>query len=279
MAVDFNKPAHVLVVHGVQVGEDEGIQCDRQIRALIAGSLAANHIDRDFVVRSYLYENINDRAQAFHQALARAVTSGKPLAGRSLELVIDAVGDVVTAATNASTAGVIRQGLREELLKSYRAHHQLIVVAHSLGTIYALDVINELIQSPHYFKGDDRTSWPVQGYISMGSPLGLGLQFAGIQVFDKRQIHTLADARHSLFAWHNYYNPLDPIVSGSLFGKPVQSQGARGPVETRYGPSVQQASWLLRGHVVTSGDIWLLAHIAYWNDPSIGDRIVDMLWG
>jgi hypothetical protein len=47
----------------------------------------------------------------------------------------------------------------------------------------------------------------------------------------------------------------------------------------RYGPSVLASNWLLKGHVVTSGQQWLLAHFAYWSNPVIGDRLVDMLWG
>jgi hypothetical protein len=115
--------------------------------------------------------------------------------------------------------------------------------------------------------------------ITMGSPLGLGLEIAGIKIFEKRVINSIPGAKFALFPWHNYFNRLDPIVSGNIFGTPVDVEDARGPVEMRYGPSVQGSNWLLQGHVVTSGQQWLLAHTAYWNNPAIGDRIIDMLWG
>jgi hypothetical protein len=279
MPVDFKKPAHILVVHGVQTGEDSSIKSEQQIRALLTRSLADIHVEKDFEVSAFLYENINDDAQHFYQLIGSAITKGKPLIGKALDTVIDLAGDVVTAAKNTSTAHKIRKGLRDKILESYRSKNQVVIVSHSLGTIYALDVVNELIANNNYFKGDDYNSWPVQGLITMGSPLGLGLEMAGIKIFEKRVINTIADAKFALFPWHNYYNRLDPVVSGNVFGTPVQIDGARGPVEMRYGPSIQGTNWLLQGHVVTSGQQWLLSHTAYWNNPTIADRIIDMLWG
>ncbi len=279
MPVDFRKPAHVVVVHGVQSGEDEDIKSEQQIRLLINRSLAESHIEKEFLVKGYLYEDINDNAQQLYQGIAKAITSGKPLVGKAFETVIDLVGDVVTAAKNTSTAHLIRKGLQNTILESYRSKNQVVVVAHSLGTIYALDVINKLITMTNYFKGDDRNSWPVQGLITIGSPLGLGLEIGGVKIFEKRRINSIENAEFNLVPWHNYYNRLDPVVSGNIFGAPVEIEGAKGPVEARYGPSVLGASWLLQGHVVTSGAQWLLAHSTYWSNPAIGDNLIDMLWG
>ena len=279
MPVDFTRPAHVIVVHGVQSGEDEDIQSERQIRALINRSLTESHIERDFEVKGYIYENINDDAQRLYQQIGMAITAGQPLVGQALDLVIDLVGDVIIAAKNTSTAHKIRKGLSDLILESYKARSQVVVVAHSLGTVYALDVVNQLIGRANYFKGDDRASWPVQGLITMGSPLGCGLDFAGVKIFEKRKIVGIDNARFSLFPWHNYYNRLDPIVSGNIFGEPAEIEGAAGPVESRYGPSVLGKNWLLKGHVVVSGAQWMLAHTAYWSNPAIGDNLVDMLWG
>ncbi|GEM_PF-1029413 len=279
MPVDFRKPAHVIVVHGVISGEDDDIESAQQIRSLINRSLAENHIEKEFQSEGYLYEDINDDAQEFYKRIGKAITSGNPLVGKALETVVDLVGDVVTTAKNTSTAKAIRQGLQEKILESYRSQNQVVVVAHSLGSIYAIDVINELITKARYFKGDDRSSWPVQGLVTIGSPLGLGLEIAGVKIFEKRKINSIENAEFNLLSWHNYYNRLDPIVSGSLFGAPVATDGAKGPVESRYGPSVLGASWLLHGHVVVSGAQWLFAHTSYWSNPALGDNLVDMLWG
>ena len=129
------------------------------------------------------------------------------------------------------------------------------------------------------FQGDDRTTWPVQGLVTMGSPLGLDLDFAGTKLFEKRNIEPVPDAQFEVFPWHNYYNRLDPVVSGNVFGSPVATDGSIGPVERRYGADMNDRQWLLRGHAVTSGKQWLFAHTAYWRSPRIGNRIVAMLWG
>lgn len=279
MAVDFKKDAHILAVHGVQVGEDKDITSDDSIRKLVTKSLSNSHIDRKFEASGFFYEDINDDAQKYYQLLSSAITKGKPLVGRALKLFIDVSGDVVTIAKNTSTAKKIRNKLRKQILESYNNGHQLVMVAHSLGTIYALDVINELIRNNNYFSGDDRTTWPVQGLVTMGSPLGLELDIAGLKIFEKRKISPIQNAEIEVLPWHNYFNRHDPIVSGNVFGKPIDLKGAKGPVEKRYGADTKKNQWLLQGHAVTSGNQWVRAHTAYWKNPKIGDQLVSMLWG
>ena len=279
MPVDFNNKAHIHVVHGVQTGDNNDIDSEKQIRELLTQALADMHVVKEFEVRGYVYEDINDKAQEFYQLIGTAITSGKFIAGKALKTVIDLVGDVVIAAENTSTAHLIRQGLRHAILDSYNAGHPCVVVAHSLGTVYSLDVVNELMGEASYFHGDDLTSWPVQGLITMGSPLGLDIDLLGINIFEQRTLHDLSGAEYSLFPWQNYYNRTDPVVSGRIFGAPANTDGAKGPLELRYGPSIQGMNWLLQGHVVTSGRQWLMAHTAYWNNPAVADRIFNMLWG
>jgi hypothetical protein len=279
MAVDYNKEPHILAVHGVQTGEDSQISSGDSIRKLVTKSLNNSNLDRNFDVPGFFYEDINDDAQKYYKALASAITRGKPLVGKGLKSIIDVSGDVVTAAKNTSTAKKIRNKLRKQILDSYTNGHRLVVVAHSLGTIYALDVINELLRNDEYFLGDDRSTWPVHGLLTMGSPLGLDLQIAGMEIFEKRKIEPLKNANFEVFPWHNYFNRLDPVVSGNIFGKPIKISGSNGPVEKRYGADTNACNWLLRGHAVASGDAWIKAHTAYWKKPKIGDQIVSMLWG
>ena len=279
MSVDFTKKARILTVHGVQTGSDADIDSDLKIKKLVARSLSQSHLQRDYEVSGFFYEDINDAAQKFYRTIASAITRGNPLAGRALKSVIDIVGDVVTAAKATSTAKKIRTKLRRQILKTYSNGHQLVLVSHSLGTIYALDVLSALMAEDGLFSGDDKSTWPVQGLITMGSPLGLEKKIANIVIFEKRNVGRLDQAQFEVFPWHNYFNRLDPVVSGSVFGKPVDIVGAKGPVERRYGNDTQAANWLLHGHAVTSGKQWILAHTAYWKNPKIGDRIVDMLWG
>jgi hypothetical protein len=279
MSLDFAKKAHILVVHGVQTGSDGDIDVDEKIRKLVARSLERSHLDRDFDVRQYLYEDINDDAQRFYKLIAKGVLSGQPLAGRALSTVIDLVGDVVTAAAATSTAGKIRKGLKKAIRTSYDEGHRLVVVAHSLGTVYALDVLSQMMRDSELFVGDDRRTWPAIGLITMGSPLGLNIDLRAIKVFEHRKINPLSGGDYRVFPWHNYYNVLDPIVTGNVLGVPIEVTGARGPVESRYGEEAKEAGWLLQGHKSTAGRQWLLAHIAYWKNRKVGSKIVDLLWG
>ncbi len=279
MPIDWTKPAEVLVVHGVQTGSSADVDCDAKVRRIVERNLASSHLEREFGVSSYVYEDVNDDAVRFYELLAQAILSGQPLAGAALGTAIDLVGDVVIAAAGGSTAGRIREGLRAGIMAAYEAGRQLVVVAHSLGTVYALDVVNGLIGEDDVFVGDERDSWPVQGLVTMGSPLGLEIDLGPIEIFESRRIETLPDAEFEVFPWHNYFNALDPVVSGRVFGAPVEVRGSRGPVERRYGRETDAARWLLQGHRITSGRQWLLAHTAYWKNPRIGGKIVDLLWG
>ena len=74
-----------------------------------------------------------------------------------------------------------------------------MIISHSLGTVYALDAINELIRREEYFKGNDRKTWPVQGLITMGSPLGLEIEILGTTLFEKRKIEPIANAEFEVF--------------------------------------------------------------------------------
>lgn len=279
MTVDFAKDAHILVVHGVQSGDDKDIECDKQIRKLVSKSLDQNHIQREFNVTGCFYENINDKAQSFYKHIANAIFKGNPLAGKALKTVVDLAGDVVTASKNTSTAEKIREKIIKQIMDSYNSGHQLLIVSHSLGTVYALDAICKIMQQDNLFEGDDRSTWPVQGLVTMGSPLGLELDFAGLKIFDKCHIHSIHNPGTATFPWHNYFNKLDPIVSGSVFGKPIEVKGAQGPVEKRYSSDAEVSHWRLQGHSVAAGKQWVSAHCAYWKNQKIGDRIVDMLWG
>jgi hypothetical protein len=48
-------------------------------------------------------------------------------------------------------------------------------VAHSLGSIYAFDVLNSLIGDGEHFDPGSRKTWPIQGLLTLGSPIGLDM--------------------------------------------------------------------------------------------------------
>ncbi len=280
MSVDLAQPPHIVVVHGVQRGSGMNIALDETVAALIDRVLQQSHITEDYTVRQYVYEHKNDEHPTVRLArlIARAISGGRPLAGRALTEAIDLAGDVVINARDTSTAGRIRAGLAECILESHEKGHRVLLLGHSLGSVYALQTLNELIGHEDLFVGDDRRLWAVQGLVTLGSPLGLDMELPGVRIFPKVAIETVPSQVERL-PWHNFYSRHDPVVSGRVFGTRVAVEGSEGPVECRYRDATDQAGWLLHGHVVNSGLKWLLAHTAYWKDPTVGVRLVSMLWG
>lgn len=264
MAVDPRKTRKILVVHGVETGSDADQHQDELIRALVADRLG--DLGVAFATGLYRYENVNDRAVRPLKILIDLIVA-TPVGAKLGDEALDLVGDVVIAVADAGPAHEIRAGLRERIEQEYATGNPLYVVAHSLGSIYAFDVVNELMRASGYFNRADRTTWPVQGLTTLGSPIGLAM-FRG-----PRPAVSELGAGVNFFRWNNYWDRTDPVVSGSFYGRP--KQGYRS-AETYVSPSADQG-WTIRDRIVDSGKHWLFAHTAYWELPIVGDGLVDMI--
>lgn len=262
LPVDPALPRKILVVHGVQLSTDAQQNQHEKIAQLVSDRL--HGVPVAFETEMYRYENINDAAQAELRTLLDLVAT-RLVARAALGAAIDMVGDVVISLAKGSTAAVIRRGLRERLEEIHTAGHPLYLVAHSLGSVYALDVINELIRRPEYFDRSTRRSWPVQGLVSFGSPLGLPL-------FRRRRLRGLGPGTKFL-RWINYWDRTDPIVTGSFYGKPNQ----RYEIVERFSAESPDSGWFVQDRVVDIGRSWLAAHFGYWEHPSIGDDLATLI--
>lgn len=264
MPVDPVKPRRILVVHGVEAGTDAEQHQDKDITTLIQHRL--NGTPLEFEAEMYRYENVNDAAQAaLRKVLDLFLT--KIVAQSSVDLAVDIVGDVVIALKNGSTAQVIRQGLVERIAAIYEEGNPLYVLAHSLGSIYAFDAVNQLIGSSGYFERDDRKTWPVQGLVTIGSPLGLSM-------FKRSGVKALGPGTKSKFLrWINYWDRTDPVVTGSFYGKPNQGY----TIVERFATDEPEVGWLVQDRVADVGKAWLAAHVGYWSHPGLGDDLVSLL--
>lgn len=265
MPVDPRKTRRVLVVHGVQLGDDNGLNQHRQVNELIQARLGGIPLRYD--VDLYRYENINDEAQ---QTFSRLVSlMARTPAGNVLgNSALDLVGDVVINLADGSTAATIREGLKAKILDYFDAGEPCYVLAHSLGSIYAFDVIRQLMRSPDFFDRASRRSWPVQGLLTIGSPIGLGM----FRVAGRRKVSQLGEGT-KWFRWVNYWDRTDPVVSGSLFGKQLPGQ----QIAEKYLTSDERQGWAIHDRAVDTGKVWLLSHVAYWENPMVGDGLVNML--
>jgi len=264
MAVDPQKPRKVLVVHGVQMGANEDLCQDAMIRDLIKSRIG--DIPLNFECDLFKYENIEDDAlKKYNQLISLLVKN--PIGSAVGKAVLDIVGDVVLSLQDGSCANKIRSGLKKKILETYDAGNPCYIVAHSLGSIYALDVLNNLIGQGGLFDRSSRKTWPIQGLLTIGSPIGLGMFRKG-----RASVSPLGPGE-KWFRWLNIWDPNDPVVSGEIFGNYLV--GNR--IAEKYVSADTNHGWVIRDIVTDTGKTWLMAHTAYWQTAVVGDKLVDMV--
>jgi hypothetical protein len=271
MPVDPSKPRRILVVHGVSTGSDADQKQDKQLHDLLIDRL--NGIPVPFETALFRYEDLNDEALGAVHSLFEWLKSALlaqnmlgQLAADAGMSIVDVVGDVLVEKRNGPTAKAIRDGLRSAILDSYESGYPLYLVAHSLGSLYAFDVVQELMATDGLFMRDKRRTWPVQALVSMGSPIGLRM-FA-----NERKLHDLGQGR-KLFRWQNFWSRTDPVVSGSFYGASIEGY----EVAQRFLDPRQSQGWIVHDHVVDTGFAWLLAHTSYWKSSEFGDALIHLI--
>ena len=148
MPVDSTKPRTILVIHGVQTGENVELSQDQLIADLLHSRLG--NMPLQFKTDLYRYEDINDQAKQKIFKLNNLFTA-LPIGVNLPDVAIDLIEDVVSARLDTSTAAQIRQGLKAKILEIFSAGNPCYIVAHSLGSIYSFDVINELMADKQFF--------------------------------------------------------------------------------------------------------------------------------
>ena len=163
-----------------------------------------------------LWESENNTADA----VIEFITERFSLPGWLSREAIDLLTDVpLYLGVNGSK---IRKAVREVI----EQHPGCIVIGHSLGSVIAVDVLQE-----ERLK-DGANKLPVSGLITLGSPLNLlGMRNKMEKAFP--------------FKWHNYYYPSDPIaIKGGL--KPARFPG-------------------VKNHKLNAGETFAVSHTSYWS--------------
>lgn len=265
MTVNPGLARRVLVVHGVQAGDADDLNQHVLIRDLIRDRLQAA-VPLQFETELFNYEALNDARIAPFKLALNLVTDNL-LARRILGTALDIAGDVLINLADGNAAAEIKGNLRRRIEEIFEDGNPLYLVAHSLGSIYAFDVLNELIATDGLFDRDNRKTWPVQGLVTIGSPIGLKL-------FGKETIEKFGPGR-KLFRWSNFWDRTDPVVSGSFYGRPEEAYR----IAERFADEAAdpKCGWHIRDRVVDIGRAWLFAHVGYWREPGVGDDLVDLL--
>lgn len=266
MPVDPAKPRKVLVVHGVQT--DTGADQNQHLKVEAALRRRLQGVELAFQTETYSYEDINDRAQAKYKLLIDLFVTN-PVGAILAKKALDLVGDVVINLQDGSAAAEIRGKLKKRILEIHGAGNPLYIVAHSLGSVYSFDVINELIaQGNDFFDRSDRRTWPVWGFLTMGSPLGL-------KMFGRNKVTPFRGLEGEYLRWENFWDPLDPVVSGNIFGAPEPAQR----IAELFADPEGNSGWYIDDYQTDSGKQWLMAHTAYWGLGAIADSLKTMMVG
>lgn len=264
MPVNPSKPRVALIVHGVQTGADKNQNQHLEIRDLIKNRIG--NIPLSYKTDIYRYEDINDKSISAAKKLVKLIAK-TPVGGKLLETTMDLIGDVVLNLADSSTAAKIRAGLKKKILDYYQSGNPCYLVAHSLGSIYALDVLNELILQTDLFDREHRSTWPVQGLLTIGSPIGLAMFRK-----DRSSLSNMGPGTKML-RWKNCWDRNDPVVSGSIFGKTISGF----EIAEKYQSTNKELGWFIKDIPVNTGKLWLASHVAYWDLPEVGDILVDMM--
>jgi hypothetical protein len=264
MPVDPSLPRKVLVVHGVQTSPDN-LNQDILVDDLIKSRIGNTPLS--YACELYRYENLNAAAEEKYKELLNLLVAN-PVGQVVGDDVLEMVGDVVISLEKGSTADMIRQGLRQAILDIFAAGNPCYIVSHSLGTIYTFDVLNALIGGGGYFDPASRKTWPVQGLLTIGSPIGLDM----FKVTGRDSIKDFG-AGNNWFRWLNLWDPNDPVVSGNIFGQHLSGF----KISELFLSGQPEQKWIIRDISLDTGKMWLMAHTAYWHSAVVGDKLVDMV--
>lgn len=256
----MNEKRHILVVHGVQIRSNNDLDYDKLIKKLVFKNSSTVI---DFDASMLMYEDTNDNATGVFKFISGILGSNvvvKFLSG----LFVDVFGDIFIALKGGSTADKIKANLKIRILEIHAAGQPLYLMAHSLGSIYAMEVVNELIEQGMFDNMNDKTSWPIQALITTGSPLGL-------DIVHSENVAKLDSGKYR-FPWLNFWDKNDPIVSGSLLADDDEISHVRDTFGT-----IKDKGWMLKDYEVNSGGNWVSSHIGYWECDKIGVHLVTLL--
>jgi hypothetical protein len=259
MYIDPSKSKKILVVHGISPSTDADIIHNQRLESNMRSRLTA---PVDFTVDMFKYESMNDDSQRAIKLINKVFTKCL-ITEKVIEYTIDLLGDVVTYIIESSTAREITDRLKQTILDNVQNHHNpLTIVAHSLGSLYAFNAIMELIaEHPTLFNMNDRTTWPIQSFVTLGSPIGLSF-------LQHKKLTSMETGANSI-RWYNYYDVLDPVVSGNIFGNPTEKLEIASKLHT--------TGWDITDIIIDNGSSWIAAHTGYWENQSLADDLISII--
>ena len=253
---------NIVVVHGVQRGDDE--DATKGPKELF-GELLKESVGSEAQITGIFpaYEDLNDQLTGNIKGIFSAVlailqgTVGLILARE----VIDLVGDVFIY-RDREKARQVRTVVTKAMVKATSSPDGCILVGHSLGSVVCFDIVMDLIRQGD-FKDKEPKDWPIKSLVTFGSPLAL-------DIFKNQRKLESFDGKGT-FNWFNYSDRNDPMVSAKIFGNEFTSNRL---MRNAYGDETNPIH--IHDAVVDTG-FHLLAHVNYWKQQHIIDRLESLL--
>jgi hypothetical protein len=264
----FKKPI-VLVVQDFRIG----IESDDSTQSLLKQSHLSKLADLTsidnfhYVIETFTFDNIHSEAVDSFRAMSESIYSSPPnsiITPATLALI----NDVVNSLNSSSTAHEIRLGLKEKILQIYRQGNPLYLVAQGLSSVIAFDTVNDLMKNPAYFDRRDPLTWPVQGLLTLGSPLAAEL----FNIEQSREITSLGKGPF-VFNWRNYFDTSDPFALGQVFGSLIKNNS----IESRFMASIKQHGWFVKDYPIYTPVEGYETHSAYWDNSDVGEALLNMM--
>ena len=254
----MSDPIKLIVVHGVQPGDDESA-IEGPLKLIeVVKSLTDATTHRTYKTATPSYEDYNDskgrKVKFFFNMLLKAI--GQNVAAMAVDTILDIAGDVFVY-RDGDDAKDIRKKVTAEM------GDRNILVGHSLGSVVTFDILDELMRGQQY-KDMAKADWPVESMVTFGSPLALKMFRSERGLPD----HGASEPFH----WYNYFDHDDPIVSGNVFGLGYDEKE---PLNEAYNGDLD-AGWHIHDRIVSTG-FHLWAHTHYWRNQKICKRVAQLL--
>lgn len=248
--------AKLVIVHGVQTGNNEDAikgpkQMARALKRYVGDQL-------EFKAAFPAYEDLNDEAQEKFRTVGKLLMKAlKVPATRVLDTFVDLVADVFVY-RNDDAGDAIRAQVRQTI----QANPGCVLAGHSLGSVVCFDIVMDMMQEG-LFDNKDRDNWPVKSLVTFGSPLALDMFKNYRELIPHNGIQP--------FHWYTYADRNDPVVSGSIFGKPFEQNRL---MRDAYVDLTDQ--FRIHDRQLETG-FHLLSHINYWQQKHLIMRLAQQL--
>lgn len=180
-----------------------------------------------------LWESVNQTAEQAIKALTSLADISIPapwLSGKILDIVADV----------PLYLGVTGDAIRKVVKPVIQRHPNCVVVAHSLGSVIATDVLRQAQMD------DNFASMPVSGLITLGSPLNL-----------LRMRHPMTEPFP--FRWYNLYYPHDAVVIDN-------------DLDSAIFPGVHNLA-------LNKSETPIVSHTSYWSSAATSDTVYQLTVG